>query len=334
MTDISYCSMATVAREAGVAKSTASLALRGSTRVDAATAARVKAAAARLNYRIDPRVGSLMANIRKAKSIKHRERLAFVWLATSREERLRHRFSACVYAGAKRRAEALGCVLEEFFLDEDGMTEARLEKILVTRGITGVVFSTPFRTMQAKVRWNWDNFSAVLIGNSEFDPLLHRVGEHNYRIMWVAMDRLREAGCRRPAGVLFEPHHKRHHAVDHAAFIENHPLPPRQALGMTRFGLPDTRDETLEWLHEVKADSLVFGMNPPDETISWLQTLPQLKCMVTLDVPKAGLPCIRVQPALIAASSVDMVLGMLHRYERGVPSHPTTQMIEGEWWET
>ncbi len=324
--------MARVALEAGVAKSTASLALRGSTRVDAVTAARVRDTADRLGYRIDPRVGSLMASIRKAKSIKYRERLAFVWLAAPKEVRTRDRFSSLVHAGAKRRAEELGCALEEFWLDEDGMTDGRLEKILVTRGITGVVFSTPFRTMEAKVRWNWKNFSAVMIGNSEFDPPLHRVGEHNYRIMWVAMDRVREAGCLRPAGALFEPHHRRHHAVDHAAFIENHPMPLRQALGMARFGLPASREETLEWLGKIKADSLIFGMNPPDETIRWLQTLPQLKYMVTLDVPKDGLPCVRVHPELIAASAVDMVLGLLHRYERGVPPHPTTLMLEGEWW--
>lgn len=333
MPEITFCSIAKVALEAGVAKSTASLALRGSNRVDPETAARVKAAAARLGYRGDPRVGSLMARIRRAKAVTYRERLAFVWLAASREERAQDRFSSLVYAGAKKRTEEAGCALEEFIQEDEGMTPARLEKILVTRGITGVVFSSPVHAIQATMQWNWSHFASVLIGSSEFHPELHRVAENHYKNSWMAMERLRAAGCRRPAASLFEPHHRRHHGVHRAAFMENHPLEPRQAHGMVRFGFPKLREEARAWLEKTKADSLVFGMNPPDEMIAWLRTLPQLKQIVTLDLPKKGMACMRVAPGLLAASAVDMVMAQLHRNERGVPEHPTTLLLEGVWSE-
>lgn len=333
MTEIKFCSMAKVARAAGVAKSTVSLALRGSPRVDPATAARVKAAAERLGYRNDPRVGSLMAHIRRTKAMKDREQLAFVWLAASREERRRDWFSSLVYAGAKRRTLEVGCALEEFILEDEGMTPARLEKILKTRGITGVIFSSPVHAIEATVDWNWENFTSVVIGNSEFRPVQHRVGENNYRTMWMALERLRDRGCRRPVVALFERHHDRHRGAHRAAFVENHPLPPRQALDMARFGLPETREATLEWLKKTRADGLIFGMNPPDETIAWLRTLPQLKHLVTMDVPREGVSCIRVRPDLIAASAVDMIVAQLHRNERGTPAHPTTVLLEGEWFE-
>jgi len=333
MADNKFCSIAQVASEAGVAKSTASLALRGSYRVDPETAARVKAAAERLGYRSDPRVGSLMARIRRARAVTSRERLAFVWVAAWREERLKDWFSSLVYAGAKRRTEEVGCALEEFLLDDEGMTPARLEKILVTRGITGVVFSSPLHAIEAKVSWNWSHFSSVLIGSSNFDPSLHRVAEHHYRNLWMAMDRLRAAGCRRPVVALFERHHLRHHGAQRAAFVEHHPLSPRQALGLWRFGLPERREEVLAWLTKTRADGLILGMNPPDEMIEWLRAQPQLKVIVTLDVPKPGVACMRVDPGRIAASAVDMVMAQLHRNERGVPEHPTTLFLEGEWSE-
>jgi LacI family transcriptional regulator len=333
MAETKFCSIARVAQEAGVAKSTASLALRGSHRVDPATAVRVKEAAVRLGYRSDARVGSLMARIRRAKAVTYRERLAFVWLAASREERANDRFSSLVYAGAKQRTEEVGCALEEFFLEEEGMTAARLEKILVTRGITGVVFSSPVHAIQATVHWDWSHFASVLVGSSEFDPEIHRVAEDNYHNMWMVMDRLRAEGCRRPAAAMFEPHHRRHHGVHRAAFVENHPLAPRQALEMVRFGMPELRKDVLSWLTKTRADSLVLGMNPPDEMIAWLRTLPQLKSILTLDVPKEGVACMRVAAGLIAASAVDMVMAQLHRNERGVPEHPTTLLLEGVWWE-
>lgn len=314
-----------------MAKSTASLALRGSPRVDPETLERVKAAAARLGYRPDIRVGSLMARIRAGKEPHAREPLAFVWVGATREDRRRDRFSVMSFQGASRRAEQLGCSLEEFFLHEEGMTAARLGDILVARGITGVIFSAPHRIRGAvRVDWDWRRFAAVRLGSAEFYPHLHRVETNHYGNMWSAMDRLREAGCLRPAGVLFEIHHRRLRAVHRAAFVENHPS-PRRAQGMTRFGLPESKAETLAWLKRVKADGLVFVMNPPDEILDWIRALPALRLVVTLDVPRPGVPGIRLSDQVIGAKAVDLVTAELHRNERGVPEHPAAVLLDCEW---
>ncbi|CAM3161963.1 LacI family DNA-binding transcriptional regulator [Rariglobus hedericola] len=319
-----------VAREACVAASTASLALRGSPRVLPETVERVKAAAKRLGYSADPRVGSLMARIRMAKEIHDRERIAFVWVNGLKEDRLRDRFSQTTVACAKRRAEELGWAMEEFWLGSDGMTPARLEKVLLTRGITGVVFSSPLAVHSTTVDWNWSHFASALIGNLEFHPPLHRAGHHHYQNMWTAVEKLRAAGCARPAAVLFEPHQLHMQGIHQAAFLANYPL-PRQALSMVRFGLPESRAETLAWLEKVKADGLVFGMNPSEETLHWLRTLPRIKCMVTVDRPEPGLPGINTQNGAIAADAVDLVIAQLHRNERGVPVSPISVLPEGVW---
>lgn len=332
MSEIQPCSLSRVAREAGVAKSTASLALRGERRVAPETVARVKAAAERLGYRPDPRVGSLMVRIRMSRDHQNRERLAFVWVGATRADRRRDRFSGVTFAGAKRRAEEQGCALEEFFPDDEGMTAARLEKILVARGITGVIFSAPHHLMQVNVDWNWSHFASVRIGGSDFYPALHRVESHHYHNMWMAMNRLREEGCRRPVAVLFELLHRRLHGAHQAAFVANHPS-PRQSLDMTRFGLPGGKGEIKAWLEQTKADGIVFVMNPPDETLRWLRTLPQLKRLVTLDVPKPGVPCLYTSGQLIGAKAVDVVVAELHRNERGVPKHPAALLLEGTWEE-
>jgi LacI family transcriptional regulator len=332
MADIQHCSLLKVARAAGVAASTASLALRGSPLVKPATMARVKAVAERLGYRADPRVGSLMARIRRAKAAKDSERLAFVWVSATRADTKREWFCQVTFAGAKRRAEELGCALEEFWLHDDGMTAARLEKILVTRGITGVVFSAPLRDMEVTVAWHWAHFAAAVIGNSEFHPALHRAGHYHYRSMWTAMEKVKAAGCRRPAAVLHEPHHRRIHGVHQAAFLANHPL-PKQALAMTRFAFPGDATEAKTWLAKVKADALICVVSPNERELAWLREVAGLKQVVTLASPRAELPGIDMREDLVAASAVDLVVAQLHRNERGVPAHPTTMLLGGEWRE-
>ena len=332
MAQIQPSSLVKVAREADVALSTASLALRGSPLVKAATADRVRAAAARLGYQADLRMGSLMARIRRAKAGRDRERLAFVWVSATRAETRRHYFCKATFAGAKRRAEELGCAVEEFWLRDDGMSAARLETVLVTRGITGVVFSAPLHDMEVSVDWNWSHFAAAIIGNSEFHPSLHRAGHYHYRSMWTAMEKIRAAGCGRPAAILDASHHRRIHGVHQAAFLANHPL-PKQALAMTRFDLPGTAAETLAWVTAAKADALIFVVRPPEETLRVLREVPALKRIVTLASATADLPGIDMREDLIAASAVDLVVAQLHRNERGVPAHPTTLLLEGEWRE-
>jgi LacI family transcriptional regulator len=330
MAGIQHCSLLKVARAAGVAASTASLALRGSPLVKPVTTARVKAAAEKLGYRADPRVGSLMARIRRAKAAKDRERLAFVWVSATRADTKCEWFCQVTFAGAKRRAEELGCALEEFWLHDDGMTAARLEKILVTRGITGVVFSAPLREMEVTVAWNWAHFAAAVIGNSEFHPALHRAGHYHYRSMWTAMEKVKAAGCRRPAAVLHEPHHRRIHGVHQAAFLANHPL-PKQALAMARFGLPATEAAMQSWLVKINADALIFVVRPSAKWLEALREVPSLKQLVTLASATADLPGIDMREDLVAASAVDLVVAQMHRNERGVPMRPTTMLLEGEW---
>lgn len=332
MAQIQPSSLVKVAREAGVALSTASLAMRGSPLVKSATAAKVKAVAARLGYQADLRVGSLMARIRRTKGAMDRERLAFVWVSATRAETRREWFCKVTFAGAKRRAEDLGCALEEFWLHDGGMNAARLEAVLVARGITGVVFSAPLHDMEVSVDWNWSHFAAAVIGNSEFHPPLHRAGHYHYRSMWTAMEKMKAAGSRRPAAVLHEPHHRRIHGVHQAAFVANHPL-PSQAMRMACFELPDDDAKTRMWLAKIKADALVFVVNPSKERLRFLQTLPELKRIVTLDVQQEALPGIDMREGMIAASAVDLVVAQLHRNERGVPALPTTLLLEGEWRE-
>lgn len=108
----SHVTMAQIAAAAGVARATVSYALRGDTKIPMDTTARVRAAAERLGYRPNPRVAALMTHIRRARPVTQGERIAFVWVHTTRAESQADPFLRRVFGGAKARAEALGYRIE------------------------------------------------------------------------------------------------------------------------------------------------------------------------------------------------------------------------------
>jgi LacI family transcriptional regulator len=331
MATLRPCSLARVAREADVSLSTASLAIRESPLVKSETRLRIQKIAQHLGYRPDSRVSSLMARIRQLKSLHEREHLAFVWVSATREDAQRDPYLKLLFRGAQERATQLGCALDQFWLDDDGMTSSRLEKILHTRGITGVIFSAPIHSMQVRLDWNWSHFSAALIGNSEWHPNLHRAGHHHYRSMWLTMERLINEGRRRPAVILHEPHHQRIHGVHLAAFMVNHPL-PQQAARMHRFGLPKNIETLQPWFRQIKADALILVYCISRPIMDRLREISQIERIVTLDVREGDdVPGMNIRNDTIAAGAVDLVVAQLHRNERGVPSHPTAMLFEGEW---
>lgn len=326
-----------VARAAKLSISGTAYAMRGHPRIPSETVARVRRLAEELGYRPDLRVNSLMAHIRRARLPRSRETLAFVWVSTYPGEIFppyhRHYLRA-ILAGAKARAQELGCAVVEFWLDEPGMTASRLAEILRARGIAGVVFSPAMHDLTVRLDWSWGDFSCAVIGNTEWSPVLHRAGHYHYRSMWHTLERLRAEGCRRPATVLSPVIHERIHGVHAAAFQINHPT-PTLAPELIQFALPEDCRGLRRWSRRLAPDALIAGWPVPADTAEQLKAIaPTAKRWVTLDwQPIGAWPGIDIVNEAVAAAAVDLVVGQLHRNERGVPAHPTTLLLDGVWRE-
>lgn len=326
-----------VARAAGLSVSGTAYALRGHPRIAAATITRVRALAEKIGYRPDARVSTLMAHVRRSRLPAKRETVAFVWVSTYPGEKFppyHQHYLRTILAGAAARVQALGCALAEFWLDEPGMTSARLAGILRARGITGVVFSPAMHDLAIRLDWPWEEFACAIIGNTEWSPALHRAGHHHYRSMWLALQRLRGEGFRRPATVLSPTIHERIHGVHAAAFQINHPSPglARQSI---QFALPEDCRDLKRWPPRLAPDALIAGWPVDAATARTLrQITPTARCFITLDWQPGGvLAGIDVGNENVAASAVDLVVGQLHRNERGVPANPATLLLDGVWRE-
>lgn len=325
-----------VARAAGMSVSGVSYAMRGHPSIPLATVEKVRRIAANLGYRPDLRIASVMARIRRQRLPRDRETLAFVWVSTPPGERFpayHQRYLEMILAGAKARADQLGCRLSEFWLDQPGMTPARLAQILRTRGITGVVFSPAMLNLTVIIQWEWEHFACAIIGNTEWQPVLHRAGHYHYRSMWLTLERLRAEGHLRPAAILSRSIHDRIHGVHHAAFQVNHPS-PGLAGELTQFALPDDRSNLRPWPRRLAPDALIIGW-PADRRVAneLKKFAPKATRVVTLDWRPGGIPGMDVQNEAIAAGAIDLVVAQLHRNERGIPANPTTLLMDGVWRE-
>lgn len=317
-----------IARRAGLSTAAVSYALRGSPKVSAEVAAKVRALAEKLGYRPNPRVGELMSHIRSGRAVNRGDVLALVCLEGRRDDA--DEFLRQVFQGAKARAAQRGFGLELFWLEEVEGSVTRLASILRARGVAGVVFAPVQRRMKVELEWPWDAFPLAVVGMAEWRQPVPRAGHHHFEAMRCALRHLAEIGARRPACWLKEADDERAHRGWRAAWLASdvRGAARRLFLGTEAGG----RRELAGWLERMNADGLV--VSHPGE-------LAQLRdagwCggeerSVLLNW-KAGSAACGVDQGYdeIAGSAVDLVLTQLHHNSRGLPETPRMLLFPGRW---
>lgn len=323
-----------VAARAKLSVAAVSYALRNHPKINPVTRERVQAIALKLGYRPNPRVASLMAHIRRAHARSPGERLAFVWVHTTRAQATREPFLRKVFLGAQRRAAQMGFDLEEFWTNEPGMTDRRLQQIIRARGIVGVVLS-PVTTDEASLAldWDWGSFSAAVIGNVTWTPELHHAGHHHYLGMRTALLELARTGFRRPAAIIERETNERAKRAWEAAFLACHPTPAR-ARALLLMIAPDEKPKVAAWLKEAGADSLIVSSMNVAATLTAQPAVRKLALpLITLHWTEdaSGVGGIDQCSDRIAAHAIDLVVTQLNSNETGAPDLPRMMLFPGRW---
>jgi len=325
-----------VARSAGVHRTTVSLSLRNHPRIPAETRDRVKAIAQQLGYRMNPLVSALMQSRRTGKPVKHAA-LAYVTNYPTRWGwRPEHHDRPDFFPGAVERARDFGYKLEHFWLAEPGMTSRRFCDMLSARSINGLIIGR-LPPGQHSLALEWDRFSCVALGMTLRSPVLHRVTENHYDTVWQAMARCRERGYRR-VGFLFSDDNDSPRVGDRwlgAYLRQQMEFPARDRLPVCPKN-PTDEAGFRAWFRRYKPDALL--VNNPRVLIDWLTNLglsvPRDVGVVALE-HRRELECtgIDYDPAKIGALAVEMLIGLMHRNETGIPSDPHEVLLNGEWRE-
>lgn len=325
-----------VADRAGFHRSSVALALRDHPRIPAATREKIKNVAARLGYRINPFVAALMQSRRSGQAVRHAS-LAFVTNYPTRFGwRPQHHDRPDFFPGAVERAKEFGYNLEHFWLGEPGMTSQRFCDILVTRGVHGVMIGR-MPPGQHSLSLTWERFSSVALGMTLRSPRLHHVTENHFDTSLQAMQQCLDRGYRR-VGFVFSEANDSPSVGDRwfaAYLLQQLKFPAADRLPPCP-GVPTDVTTFTTWFRRERPDALLVTHSAP--VLDWLRTLglhiPRDVGLVELqDNPELDTAGVYYDPAKIGALAVEMLIGLMHRNETGVPNDQHEVMLTGEWRE-
>lgn len=325
-----------VANRAAVHRSTVALALRDHPRIPPATRERIKTIAKKLGYRVNPFVAALMQSRRSGRRVEHAT-MAFVTNYPTRYGwRPEHHARPDFFPGAVARAQEFGFKLEHFWLAEPGMTPHRFCDILVNRGVHGLLIARMPPGHHA-LELAWERFSAVALGMTLHSPRLHHVTENHFDTAQQAMRQCRERGYRR-VGFAFTDANDSPSVGERwmGAYLSGQlQYPVKDRLPICP-GSPATARQFAEWFDQYKPDALLVNHAPP--VLNWLRSMgrqaPRDVGLVELeDHPDQGSSGVYYDPAKIGALAVEMLIGLMHRNDKGIPADPHEVLLTGEWRE-
>lgn len=188
--------MKDVARVAGVARSTVSLALRNDPSIPPATRSRIFAAAQQLGYRTNPLVAALMTALHTRRTADRHTVLAYVTSDPEFAPWRTYQMFLEMHEGARARAVDLGYRLQEFALCAPGMTPQRYTQMLQARGILGLLIA-PLPHGEREIALDFSGFAVVGIDMSVASPKIERVSNDHFQSALLAMENCRRLGYRR-----------------------------------------------------------------------------------------------------------------------------------------
>lgn len=323
-----------IARGLGLSHTTVSEALRNSPRVNANTRRRVQKAAKAVGYQPNPLAGALMSEMRRARSGTFRGVLAILDLdGPDGRPASSNRYHRELVRGASARAAELGFKTETIVTGMRGISDARLDSILQARGIRGILL-LPIARKADLSGLDWSHFAGIYTDYLIERPALHAVCPDHYRSMVFAVQKLHSLGYRRLGLMVHADHDARLLHRWEAAFHTYHEhhaqkeaLPP---LVVDEF----ERETFIRWFKTKKPDAVLCHRA---EVMEWMKEcgarIPETHGFCCLNVTSNTQICtgLDLQPMLLGARGVELLIAALHRNDCGVPEHPSTTTIPAIW---
>lgn len=235
---------------------------------------------------------------------------------------------------ARKRAHELGYEIEVYNVTDDAIRPGRLRQILMSRSHWGCVIP-PVPDWASQIALDMQGLTGVTIGTSLHGPAMNRVTQNHYQGLMLAYEQLRQAGCRRIGLALSAALNKRVENRWLAAYCGlQFLLPKREQITPFLFEQKrgGVRKEFSEWAHCECIDAILLS---EPNVAAWAAderiVAPEHVAWLALEVDQCDVCGIDYSPARLGAAAIDLVIGQIHRNERGVPELPYTLLMDGEW---
>lgn len=337
-----------IAAELGITQATVSMALRGSPLVSEEMRRVVCEKAKAMGYRQNAQINAVMCRIRAGKKMSDKGVIALLIEARSLKEWYRIESYRLFHQGVVKRGLELGYRVESFFLQQPGMSYAKIDRILQSRGITGIIFAPPYHGSR-ELNLSWKNYTAVGVGFGWEAQELNRVVYDSSGHYITAFHALRRLGYRRIGTILGHElvYGHRHGTKWFSGYLEcKNDFPENLEIpvftgSFTHSGSTLTTEEIdvmgrecLEWFYQWRPDALLVIY--AQHIMKWFHDagleFPRdvgLACLV--QPPSSSIAGIGEKSDVVGATALEMVASQIAHNERGLPTHPKTTMIEGCW---
>jgi len=245
-----------IARRAKVSTFTVSLALRNHSRVAPATRQKIQRIADRMGYVPNAALASVMAQIRASGRTRYHATLAYVDAAASVQ---RDYYAFQTYkAGVIDRAHQLGYEINSFVVDDLVNPPRKIERILLARGIRGVVLMWPHHQgIPPAWRKLWEKRSCVFLAARPEYPALPVAMSDHFHVGALAYQKAFAAGHRKISVVL----DKWLHSVTEGRFMggvfsQRELLHPTGKVPMLRIG-EDDESLFLSWYRRYQPQCII-----------------------------------------------------------------------------
>ncbi len=334
-----HVTMATIAAKAGVSKNTVSLALRSDPQIPAETRQRIAKIAKALGYTRNPVVAQLMSELRKTQPAGYRRTLALINANQDPGAFSRHPTIPHYVAGCRRRADFHGYKLDEFWLHDPDLTGPRLNRILRTRGIKGVLIVGLMKEnrLPAQYEDTWSLHATVVTGVRTRQPTLPFCCVDHHALVLQAMENALQLGYARPALVvdehidqLVEGRFSAGMAYAQQSLPAIRRVPGFYAIEEAR------RDRSVfdQWIRKHEPDALLTLYNAVHDWVTDLgYKVPRDIGLIQLERRRGNEEWTGMDQHndLTGEAAIDMLVGMLHNNEAGIQPFPRATLISGSW---
>jgi len=343
-----YPTMNDVAVAVGVHPTTVSLALRSHPSIPLTTRTRILNAVREIGYIRDPLLDAFNFHRCSKHTSKQSPSIAFVADTNSTAYFDGAAYHPLVYEGVRAVADPQHLSLEVFELGKNGLTPGRLNTILTSRGITGILLST-FTLATKEIELDWGNFSTVKIESHHLLPQIDVVSNDQCQAARLCMRKLREFGYRRIGlATALDDESRLQDNFSSGLLVEQADMPASECvppLLFKRAGVAEVAAHMAAWVKENDVDVIMTNWNEFFREASWLTaegirfpTHPPLN--IPRDVAFASLdaPADRPQVAgivqnhrLVGMRAMEHLEVLVKTYQRGAPKNPSGTYVPGYW---
>ena len=333
--------MADVAAKLGVSRIAVSMALRDHHRISLARRQEIRRVAKEMGFVPDPFLSALAAHRRQRVPAKEHGVLA--WINHWKDPKRLRQFKEfdLYWRGANEASAKFGYRVDEVRWASD-CPPKRLEKILLARGIEGVLIP-PHRELVDWEDFDWGKFSVVRFGLSVPRPDSNVVTSDAFRATVMAIGKMHENGYRRIGLTVNGEFNQRVGGNLLSGYFYAQKLlslkpvlPPLLTILKSRTAeeLSRQKDALGVWLKRHQPDALLISdIELPGMVCELGYRIPQdiaVAGTTVLDIPgvDAG---IDQHAEAIGRTAVVTLLKQMNVNERGEPRHPSRILVESRW---